>query len=174
HEGEDDHDDHHDEETIDPHVWLSPVLAQTIARNMLDTLISNDPEGKSVYEANLDALIADLTTLDKELMEVMAPLQGEILFVYHPAFGYFGDHYGLVQEAIETGGKEPSAAALEEIIEHAHEESVRIIVVQPEFSQNSAKAVADAIGGVVIPMAPLEKDYINNLKMMAQTLRDNL
>ncbi|MDC7219980.1 MAG: zinc ABC transporter substrate-binding protein [Spirochaetales bacterium] len=170
---EEGHDDH-EEGAIDPHVWFSPVLGQVIARNMAATVMADDPEGKDVYQANLDSLIQDLDTLDKELAEILAPVKGETLFVYHPAFGYFADRYGLHQEAIEVGGKEPSAAVLEHIIEEAIEDGVHIVLVQPEFAQASAEAVANAIGGVVVPVAPLSKDYINNMKALAQQLQEGL
>ncbi len=174
--GEADNDEEHDHEagTPDPHVWLSPILAKTLSENMAAYLIQSDPEGKETYEANLASLLSDLDDLDNELAGVLAPLKGETLFVYHPAFGYFADRYGMHQEAIETGGKEPSAADLERIIDEAKEDGVKVILVQPEFSQSSAKAVAQAIGGAVISVAPLEKDYINNLRNLATQLKESL
>ena len=79
----------------------------------------------------------------------------------------------MTQVAIETGGKEPAPAVLEEIIEHAREEDVRIIFVQPEFSQNSAEAIAEAIGGSVVSLSPLNPDYINNLKHIAEEIESS-
>jgi zinc transport system substrate-binding protein len=34
---------------------------------------------------------------------VQAPLQGREFYVFHPAFGYFAQDYGLKQVAVETG-----------------------------------------------------------------------
>jgi len=172
HEGEEEED--HEEGAPDPHVWMSPVLAETIARNMTAALIEREPEQKAFFEGNLAALISDLDALDRELAEILSPVRGETLFVYHPSFGYLADRYGLEQEAIEMGGKEPSPADLERIINEAHGDGVRIILVQPEFSQSSAEAVAKAIGGAVVPVAPLEKDYINNLKELAIRIKEGL
>ena len=167
--------EHHEEGGApDPHIWLSPVLAQEIARNMAAVLIADDSENEAYYSSRLEALISDLEELDRELQETLAPLKGETLFVYHPSFGYFADRYGLHQEAIETGGREPSPADLERIIISAREEGVRAILVQPEFSQSSAQAVAQAIGGVVIPVETLNGDYANNLRNLAQELRKGL
>jgi zinc transport system substrate-binding protein len=166
--------DHHEEGTLDPHVWLSPILAKTIAQNMAETLINKDPANKDVYESNLNTLLADLDALDKELTELLAPIKGETLFVYHPSFGYFADRYGLEQEAIELGGKEPSPADLEKVIEEAREDGVHVVLVQPEFSLSSAQAVAKAIDGAVIPVETLNGDYLKNLKDLAQHLRESL
>ena len=92
------------------------------------------------------------------------------MFVFHPAFGYFADDYQLKQVAIETGGKEPTPSLLTEIIEQAKEDNVRIIFVQPEFSQNAAQAIAQAINGAVVTISTLNPDYINNLSHIAAEL----
>ncbi len=174
HEGEEEHEAEEEEGGLDPHVWMSPVLAKTIARNMASALADSDPEGSVLYEKNLAALERDLDVLDGELAEILAPLKGETLFVYHPSFGYLTDRYGLEQEAIEAGGKEPTPADLERIIDEAHGDGVRIILVQPEFSRASADAVARAIGGAVVPVEPLNRDYINNLKDLAHKIKEGL
>lgn len=87
--------------------------------------------------------------------------------MFHPAFGYFADEFGLKQVAIETGGKEASPSVLEKIIEQAKKEGVKIIFVQPEFSQESGKKIAQAINGTVVMLNPLNPDYINNLKSIS-------
>jgi zinc transport system substrate-binding protein len=112
--------------------------------------------------------------LDLYLKEKLAPYKGNTIFVYHPSFGYFTDEYGLYQEAVETGGKEPVPAILESIIEEALEEKVKIIFVQPEFSQKSAEAIAKGIGGKVISLNPLNPDYLNNMKAIADEIEGAL
>ena len=151
----------------DPHIWLSTRQVQIQAKNMFDALVRIDPEGKADYSKGYDVLIKELKDLDTELSSALAPYKGNKLFVFHPAFGYFGDDYGLSQVAIETGGKEPAPAKLEEIITDAKEQGVRIIFVQPEFSMSSAQAIAEAIDGSVVMLGPLNPDYINNLKSIS-------
>ncbi|MFQ5491612.1 MAG: hypothetical protein ACE5GE_12920, partial [Phycisphaerae bacterium] len=51
---------------------------------------------------------------------------------------------------------------------------VRTIFVQPQFGISSAQAVAEAVGGVVVPLDPLAADYLANLKDMAQKVRTAL
>ena len=46
--------------------------------------------------------------------------------------------------------------------------------MQPQFSAKSAQAVARAIGGAVIPMDPLAKNYIKNLTDMANKVTSAL
>ncbi|MEE9306324.1 MAG: zinc ABC transporter substrate-binding protein [Spirochaetia bacterium] len=169
HEGED-----HDEHGLDPHTWLSPLLAKRQAQIIRDALIEADPGGREEYEAGYRNLAAELDSLHEEIAAVLAPYRGEEIFVYHPAYGYFIDEYGLRQVAVETGGSEPSAQQLARLIERARERQVRIIFVQPQFSRTGAEAVAEAIGGVVVPLDPLAEDYVENLREMARKIAEAL
>jgi len=172
HHAEEEH--HHHEGGKDPHIWLSPQLVKVQARTIADALIELDMAGKAVYESNLAALLKDLDVLDATLAEALAPVKGKTFMVFHPAWGYFADTYGLKQEPIEIEGKDPSGPQLARMIEMAKEEGIRVIFVQPQFSKKSATRVAEAIGGVVIPINPLARDYLNNLKHVAIAVRQAL
>lgn len=160
----------HEAGEMDPHVWLDPRRAAIIARNTADALKAADPAGAEVYEKNLQTLLADLAAADREIAQALAPFKGAKFMVYHPAFGYFADAYGLEQVPVEIEGKEPSSKRLAEIIRQAREMKVRIIFVQPQFSRKSAEAVAQAIDGVVAPLDDLAKDYLDNLRWMARQI----
>lgn len=170
------HDDHHhdDEASLDPHVWLAPTMVMEQAEVIKDTLVSLLPQHEGQIEANFLALIADLEELDQELRAAFAPIEGQTMLVYHPAFGYLADEYGFVQEHIEIEGKEPGPAALQAIINEARADGVRVIFVQSQFSTASARAIAENIGGVVVEVNPLAPDYFDNLRSLAQTISDRL
>jgi zinc transport system substrate-binding protein len=158
----------------DPHSWLNPRLAKVQAATIEKALAAADPAHADAFRKNLAALLEDLDRLDARLREVLAPLKGKAFFVYHPAFGYFADAYGLVQVPVEIEGKEPGARQLAALVARAKADGVRIIFVQPQFSARSARAVAEAIGGAVIPMDPLAGDYAANLLDMAGKIRQAL
>jgi zinc transport system substrate-binding protein len=90
--------------------------------------------------------------------------------VFHPAWGYFAETYGLTQVPIEKEGKEPGARALAALIEQARREQVKVIFVQPQFSRRSAEQVARAIGGQVVAIDPLAPDYADNLRQAARSI----
>lgn len=161
-------------ESIDPHVWLAPKLAARQAAMVASALSQRDEAHAADYAANLEALTRELDELDAELMQALAPLQGSELFVYHPAYGYFADAYGLEQVAIEAAGKEPSAKQLAELIEQAKARGVRVVFVQRQFPSAAAHAVAEAIGGSVVPLDDLAEDYVANLREMAASVKDGL
>ena len=158
----------------DPHTWLNPRFAKMQARNICSALKELVPEHGEELEANLSRLLRDLDALDAELTDALGPLAGESIYVFHPAFGYFTDAYGLRQVPIELGGMEPSARELVGLMDHATSEGVRVIFVQPQFSTRSARAIAEEIGGVVVPIDPLSADYLDNMRTIAREVKKAL
>jgi len=164
----------HAAEEPDPHFWLNPRLAKIQAANICEGLTTADPEHAAYYKKNLKEFQRKLDELDAKIAKALAPLKGKEFMVFHPAFGYFGDRYGLKQVAVEIEGKEPSARQLAALIDEAKHKGVRVIFVQPQFSRKSAEAVARAIGGAVVPMDPLARDYMKNLEDMAEKVGNAL
>lgn len=165
---------HHHEGGTDPHIWLNPRLVKVQARTIADALIETDPEGEETYETNLAGFLKDLDELDAHLVEALAPVKAKTFLVFHPAWGYFADAYGLEQEPIEIEGKDPSGQQLARMIELAQNEGVRVIFVQPQFSTTSAERIAEEIGGVVVPIDPLARDYVGNLERVASVIHEGL
>jgi zinc transport system substrate-binding protein len=165
---------HHEEEGDDPHIWLNPRLVKIQAQMIADTLARLDPAHKEEYRRNLAAFGADLDALDARLAAVLAPLRGKNLFVYHPAFGYFAEAYGLHQVPVEIGGKEPTAQDMTELIRRARQDNVRVIFVQPQFSTRSAEIIARQIHGAVVPLDDLAPDYMKSMESMAEQVRQAL
>ncbi len=173
HDHGEDHDTghrHHHAEGKDPHIWLSPPEIKVQARNIADALKSEDPEHEDAYEENLQAFLADVESVHEQLTQILAPHRGRSFYVFHPAFGYFAGTYGLVQEAVETGGRSPSPKHLRRLITQALEDGVKVIFVQPQFESRSAKVIAEAIDGVVMPLNPLAEDVLENLLDMGRNI----
>ena len=160
--------DHGDGE-LDPHVWLSPAhLVEQLRTIQAEVeLLFETEEAKSTIEENSRQLVQQLRDTDRELAEKLAPFRDQSFYVYHGAFGYFADAYGLKQVPVELSGRTPEPRQIASMIEKANEEGVSVIFVQPQFDQNSAKAIAESIGGNVVPIDPLERDIIANLKHIA-------
>ena len=158
----------------DPHIWLDPKLVKIQAKTIADALARIDPPHAAQYGENLKAFDADLDATDQKIAKMLAPYKGEEFMVFHPAFGYFADAYGLNQISVETEGKEPGARQLGQFIERAKRDNIRVIFVQPQFSTKSAEAVARSIGGKVVAVDDLSKDYLNNLVFMAESIREGL
>lgn len=156
----------------DPHIWTSPRLVRQMAGKIRDKLAELDPGNRRDYARNHKAFAAELEALDSEIKTLLADASDRKIMVFHPAWGYFADTYGLIQIPIQNEGKEPGPRALTALIEQANRERVKIIFVQPQFSQKSARQVARAIGGRVVAIDPLSPDYAGNLRKVARQIAE--
>jgi zinc transport system substrate-binding protein len=159
---------------IDRHTWLGHKPARIMAGHILAALYDIDTPGEAAYRRNYQALIADMDREFGALRGTLSPLRGRTVFVYHPAFGYFLDEFGIIQVAVEIDGKEPTPRALNLLIERARREHAAAIFVQAQFPVNTAKTAADAVGVVLVPLDPLAPDWLANIHLMGEALLHNL
>lgn len=154
----------------DRHTWLGWASAKILAGHVLETAITLLPEQKLLLEANHQQLIEEIDATFLSLKERLVPLAGRKVFVYHPSFGYFFDEFDLIQEAVEIGGKEPTAKDLSLLIQKAKTEKAVALFVQKQFPLASAQTVAKAAGAKVLALDPLASDWMGNIKEMGETL----
>jgi len=155
---------------LDPHIWLSPPLVKKQAHAILTALTEVDAANRSTYQANYQAFAAGLAELDSELKNILSAKRGFQFMVFHPAWGYFAQTYGLQQVPVEIEGKTPKPAQLKELIEHARENDIKVIFAQPQFSARSAELIAREIGGQVVFADPLAEDWAGNLRKVARQI----
>lgn len=173
HDHEHDHEHHHHDHSphsIDPHYWMSPRNVIDILPVIEAALTKIAPAHAATFRANAEAYRKELEQLHGEIQTTLAPYRGSAVFVYHPAFGYFLDEYGLKQISIETEGKEPSPKQIQALIELARRESATIIALQPQYSPRPAQIVADAIAAKLITVDDLSENYTESLRTFAKEI----
>lgn len=158
----------------DPHIWLSPRLALKQVQVIYEGLKQVDPDNEDYYKENLNVLVQDLKALDGELQDKFAGKEIRKLMVYHPSWGYFASEYELEQLPIEKEGKEPSAYEIEQLIARAKENNINVILVSPQHSAKSAEVIAREVNAEVINADPLAKDYLSNMRSVADSIAENL
>jgi zinc transport system substrate-binding protein len=163
--------DQHAHGRLDPHIWLSPPLVMIQARTILAELQKADPAHRSKYEANLKTFISSISALDNDLRATFSGKQGLQFMVFHPAWGYFAKTYGLRQVPAEIEGKNPKPAQLKKLIEDAQKNDIKVIFVQPQFSNKSAKLIAREISGLVVSADPLAEDWAGNMRLVAEKFK---
>lgn len=94
-EDADEHDHDHRPGSLDAHLWLSPINARVIAAKMAADLSAADPANAARYQSNLKVFDERLDALDLRLKKRLAGIEGKPYFVFHEAFDYFEDAYGL-------------------------------------------------------------------------------
>jgi len=159
---------------IDRHTWLGREAAKILAAHVRDTLVFVDGANEAYYRERCEILLRLIDEEFDKLKIDLAPLEGKSVFVYHPSFGYFLDEFGILQEAVETGGKEPSPRELNNLIAKLNEERPSAIFVQAQFPANAAKTLAASAGVELISLDPLAEDWLENIRFMGKTLKSSL
>ena len=155
----------------DPHIWLSPSRACSMVEAIAEAAALYDPENAATYRANAAAYIADIENTDASIRSLLADIPCREFLVYHPAFGYFADEYGLTMRALEKGGKEVTPADLAATVAHAKEAGIKTVFYQAETDSRAAEVLAEEIGGQAVMLSPLAENYLENLLAMAQAIK---
>ena len=167
-------DEHATESQYDTHVWVSPKNAKIMVENIYQGLIQVDPANKDYYKSNKEKYLQELDNSDKSINKTLQSEKNRKILVYHPAWGYLCRDYGLTQISIEKDGKEPTPQGMTNLIDQARKENIKVIFISPQFSRKSADSVASEIGGQVVMIDDLDKNYIENLNKVAEAFKNAL
>ncbi len=162
-----------DEQTIDPHIWLSPKRAIVMVSTIADELSKLDPQNADLYQANALNYIEKLNELDMQIKDIVDKMPNKTFMIYHGSYGYFADDYGLTMISLEADGKAATAARMQEVIDMALQQGITTMFYQDEFDDNQAKTIAEEIDGTVMRAAPLSENYTEELKNFAEALLNN-
>jgi zinc transport system substrate-binding protein len=154
----------------DLHVWTSPAAVRIAAGNIARALMAYDPAHREDYDSNLHAFLREIDALDGDIRRALDAKKGYAFMVYHPAWGYFADDYGIRQLAVEVEGKPVSAAHIRRMVDIAREKGIRAILVQKGFDTKSARTIAREIGGEVVETDPLERDWLAGMRTFTALL----
>ena len=174
---EDGHDDHghegHAHGEFDPHIWLDPLNAKKILKEMAKHLIENDQANESIYKENLKKANKDL---DKLVKQVKSELNKDFKsIVFHDAYQYFEKRFKVNVLGAFTVNTDvlPGAEQLSEIREIIEHEKVTCVFSEPQFKPDIIKAVAkdtniktgvlDPLGATLNPGKGLYFDLISNM-----------
>ncbi|MBA3724384.1 MAG: zinc ABC transporter substrate-binding protein [Candidatus Levybacteria bacterium] len=177
--GAEETEENHEEVISDPHVWLSPVLAQQQVIKIRDGFIAADPANETMYVANADALTKRLQQLDTQYKDGLQTCQSKNIVTSHTAFAYLAREYGLNQVAIAglSSSQEPSTQELAEVATFARENDVKYIFFESLVSPRLAETIANEIGAQTLVLDPLEgipDDEIEQGKNYFTVMEDNL
>lgn len=143
---------------MDPHVWLSPVLAQKEVQTIANALIEADPGNKETYKKNSETYINKLKDLDESYRVGLDDVKKKELITQHTAFGYLAKEYGLVQVPIAgiSPNQEPSAQKLKKLKQFGKEHDVNVIYFEELASPKVAETLANEIGASTEVLSTLE------------------
>lgn len=181
HEEEGHEEEEHEEEggSLDPHIWLSPVLAQQEVLAIQEAFEKADPANKDAYKANADAYISKLKELDNAFKSGLQGVKHTEFVTQHAAFGYLAKEYGLTQVPIAglSPEQEPSPEQMAEVVAFAKEHKIKTILFETLVDPKIAQTIADEIGAKTDVLNPLEgltdkekKDNLDYIGIMTKNL----
>lgn len=169
--------------TADPHLWLDPANARTIVAAAAEALAAIDPVNAAVYRANADAARADLEALEAEIAARLAPVTDRPFVVFHDAYGYFEERFGLwsagaiqASDAVAAGGARVAAVRAAIVAEGAVCVFAEVpfqprMVATVTEGTGARSATLDPTGAGLTPGAALYPQLMRNL---AATIADCL
>lgn len=145
--------------TLDPHVWLDPMLAKKQVENIRNGLISIDPSNKDTYNSNAKSFLAELDELDRSIRSELESCKKKDFISFHNSFSYFAKRYGLTQHSISESGPEAEVtpARLAEVINVAKNLGINVIYTEELMDPRYAQVIAQEIpNGKVLILSPIE------------------
>ncbi len=172
----------HTHKEVNPHFFVSPIMAQVIVENIANGLTKFDPEGSTIYRKNAENYKAKLRQIEAQMKDVSKKLKNKKIITQHNAFDYFAKDMGL--EVIATiythHQKELSAAELNKIIKLIRNEKPAAIFTEPQYSDKTARVLSSQTGVQLATLDPVasgetnapldyyERVMLNNLNVIAK------
>jgi len=138
-----------------PHYWLDPENGKIIAWTILDALVEADPEGRSYYESNLEEFIREVDDTVSHWLDTYSTLRGKKIIFYHNSWPYFSNRFGLktVQFVEPKPGIMPTPSHLDRLIRIIQSDNVKVVAMEPYFSDRAPKFLAEKTGVKVVKLA---------------------
>jgi zinc transport system substrate-binding protein len=151
----DEHDHDHRPGSLDAHLWLSPTNARVIATKMAADLSAADPANAVRYQSNLKAFDERLDALDLRLKARLAGIAGKPYFVFHEAFDYFEDAYGLKHTGVFSVAAEvqPGAQHVAAMRTRLQEVGKTCVFSEPPLRPRLAETL---VAGLPVKLAELD------------------
>jgi ABC-type Zn uptake system ZnuABC Zn-binding protein ZnuA len=143
-------------EMTDAHFWTDPLTVRAVVPGLVNELCRLDKEGEAIYRANAEKFMALLDSLHRQALDILSPVAGKPVFLFHPSFQYLIKRYGLMMEqAVEPSpGKNPTGNDIVNIIEAIHKTGAKAIFTEPQLPKMYAQAIARDAGVKIYELDP--------------------
>lgn len=161
---------HHHEMAVDPHYWSSFEGAGNIASIMYKTLSEEYPDIKDGLTERYTQFNDSLAELRDKISETLGKAKRRTFAVWHPSLSYFAREFALEQLPLGVEGKDLSAKALAEAIDHAKADSVEVFFFQPGIDSRQAEIMSQGIGSRLVSVNLLDYFWQDQLKLIADEI----
>lgn len=170
----------HDHGAFDAHVWLDPANAKAMVHEIEEVLVAADPDNATQYEANAEAVMGKLDALILEVSAELEPVKDKGFIVFHDAYQYFENRFGIMAAGSITVSPEvmPGAQRVREIQTRLMEVGVSCVFAEPQFEPKLISTIIEgtsAKSGIIDPLgADLEAGpelYFQIIRNMATSIK---
>ncbi len=172
-------DHHHDPGSVDAHIWLNPTNAIAIARYMVEDLAGSHPQHQQRLQHNLAGFETRITALDERLKARLAPLQGKPYFVFHDAYGYLENRYGLGATGVFSLSHEvqPGARHVNLLRQQLRDAGPSCVFSEPQFTPRLIDSLTQGLPvrrGELDPLATDQAVTTSGYEQALENLADRL
>lgn len=143
--------------TVDPHIWLDPILAKEQVNNILQGLIQADPADSQYFTENAQTYQNKLDDLNTQAINATRETATRYFVTFHESFSYFANRYNITQ--IPIAGpfqEEPTPSDIQNVINAINQ--YRLLYVGYESLENPAisQSISSQTNATLIEMNPIE------------------
>ena len=170
---EESHDEHAHGE-FDVHVWLDPENAKVMANEIKEALKKVDPRNAKKYEINTIKVLKKLNRLVAEVSAKLASIKGKGFVVFHDAYQYFEERFGLTAVGSITVSPEvvPGAKRIRELKEKINELNAHCVFSEPQFQPKIVFTVVEGTQANTGVLDPLGASINNGPELYFTLIRD--
>jgi zinc transport system substrate-binding protein len=159
-----------------PHIWLDPVIAQSMVARMVTVLCSIDGSHADHYRRQGEVYLKSLMALDQEIRLAVSGFALKKYVAFHAAWDYFAMRYGLASVGIiETApGRNPTPKRIKQIIADIKKYRIRAVFAEPQLNPKVAGVIAKEADVHVLFLDPMGAPTIKGRRSYLELMRYNL
>jgi zinc transport system substrate-binding protein len=174
------HDHNHGE--YNAHVWMDISKYKQEIANIAAGIEVLDSSNKKGYEENVQSYTAKLDALDQKAKDVMAGLKGEHVIIFHDAFVYFAEAYGLEVDYVIDMDENTSLSAnqVATIVDEVRAHQIKVLFCEKQYSTLISDSIAKETGASVYTLDSLVSgdnsydSYIRGMEYNLELIKEAL
>lgn len=165
-------------ETYDPHVWLSLKEFKVMGKNILNKLSEIDNENKEFYVKNYNDLVKRADLMYESYKRDFDTLVNREFVSNHASYGYLSRDFNLKNESLHdiNNHGEVNSKDIQRIIEIIKSRNIRLIIGDDSQSNKELETILNETGVMYKTVNTLESsgDYFTEYEKLLSSIYDGL
>ena len=174
-----------DEGEENAHAWMSVATYEEQVNHIAEGLIAADEKHASDYQKHADAYVVKLDALKERQQKVAEKIKGQSVILFHEAYDYVADDYGLnVAYVLDLDEeRQVSAGEVADVLAAVRDDHVKYILAEELYGKSMGDTVEKETDAKVIYLDALNRgdydadSYIKgmsaNIDLIEQYLKQN-